>query len=121
MGFSTINIHCNVISGVKDNGNSTDILYTFTLTEPPSYSINTITTNILYENVTKGRIEYIGFHITDEHGRPIEFNGDLLSFTLHLIWKRLIVILIDIDLVIVILIVIDLVIDLIILININEL
>ena len=34
MGFSTINIHCNVISGVKDNGNNTDILYTFTLTEP---------------------------------------------------------------------------------------
>ena len=33
MGFSTINIHCNVISGVKDNGNSTDILYTFILTE----------------------------------------------------------------------------------------
>ena len=35
MGFSTINIHYNVISGVKDNGNDTDILYTFTLTEPP--------------------------------------------------------------------------------------
>ena len=35
MSFSTINIHCNVISGVKDNGNNTDILYTFTLTEPP--------------------------------------------------------------------------------------
>ena len=26
MGFSAINIHCNVISGVKDNGNNTDIL-----------------------------------------------------------------------------------------------
>ena len=26
MAFSTINIHCNVISGVKDNGNNTDIL-----------------------------------------------------------------------------------------------
>ena len=38
MGFSTINIHCNVISGVKDNGNNTDILYTFTLTEPPGLS-----------------------------------------------------------------------------------
>ena len=34
MGFSTINIHCNVISGVKDNGNNTDILYAFILTEP---------------------------------------------------------------------------------------
>ena len=27
MGFSTINIHCNVISGAKDNGKDTDILY----------------------------------------------------------------------------------------------
>ena len=53
MGFSTINIHCNVISGVNDNGNNTDILYTFTLTEPPGYLINIIPTNIVYQNVTK--------------------------------------------------------------------
>ena len=85
MGFSTINIHCNVISGVKDNGNNTDILYTFTLTEPPGYLINIIPTNILYQNITKDRIEYIEFHIKDEHGRPIDFNGDVLSFTLHLV------------------------------------
>ena len=37
MGFSTINVHCNVISGVKDNENNTDIIYTFTLKEPPGY------------------------------------------------------------------------------------
>ena len=84
MDFSTINIHCNVISGVKDNGNNTDILYTFTLTEPPGYLINIIPTIILYQNVTKDRIEYIEFLIKDEHGRPIDFNGDVLSFTLHL-------------------------------------
>ena len=85
MGFSNINIHCNIISGVKDNGKDTDILYTFNLTEPPGYLINIIPTNILYQNVTKDRIEYIEFHIKDEHGRPIDFNGDVLSFTLHLI------------------------------------
>ena len=84
MGFSTINIHCYVISGVKDNGNNTHIPYTFTLTYPPGYLINIIRTNILYQNVTKDRIEYIEFHIKDEHGRPIDFNGDMLSFTLHL-------------------------------------
>ena len=84
MGFSTINIHLNVISGVKDNGNNTDILYTFTLTEPPGYLINNIPTNFLYQNVTKDRIKYIEFHIKDEHGRPIDFNGDILSFILHL-------------------------------------
>ena len=85
MGFSTINIHCNVISGVKDNGKDTDILYTFTLTEPPGYLINIIPTNILYQNVTKERTEYIEFQIKDEHGRPIDFNGEVLSFTLQLV------------------------------------
>ena len=58
MGFSTINIPCNVISGVKDNGNNTDILYTFTLTEPPGYLIFIIPTNILYQIVTRDRKEY---------------------------------------------------------------
>ena len=57
LGSSAINIHCNVISGVKDNGNNTDILYTFTLTEPPGYLINIIPSNILHQNVTKNRIE----------------------------------------------------------------
>ena len=85
MNFSTINIHCNVISGVKNNGNNADILYTFTLTEPPGYLINIIPTNMLYQNLTKDRIEYIEFHIEDEHGRPIDFNCDVLSFTLHLV------------------------------------
>ena len=85
MGFSTINIHCNEISGVKDNGNKTDILYTFSLREPPGYLINIIPTNILYRNVTIDRIEYIEFHIKDEHGRPINVNGDVLSLTLHLV------------------------------------
>ena len=63
----------------------THILYTFTLTELPGYLINIIPTNISYQNVTKDRIEYIEFHIKDEHGRPIDFNGNALSFTLHLI------------------------------------
>ena len=62
------------------------MLYTFTLTEPPGYFINIIPTNILYQkNVTKDIIEYNEFHIKDEHGRPIDFNGDVLSFTLHLV------------------------------------
>ena len=85
MGFSSINIHCNVISGDKDNGNNTDILYTFTLTEPPGYLINILPTNISSQNITKDRIEYIEFHIKDDHGRPVDFNGDVLSFILHLV------------------------------------
>ena len=52
MGFNTINIHCNIISGAKDIGKDTDILYTFNVTEPPGYMIITIPTNVLHQNVT---------------------------------------------------------------------
>ena len=62
MGFSTISFHCSDISGIKDNGNNTEILYTFNLTEPQGYLIIIIPFNILYQNVTKKRIEYIEFH-----------------------------------------------------------
>ena len=62
MGFSTTKIHCNLISGVEDNGKNTDTLYAFTLTEPPGYLINIIPIIILYHNVTKDRIEYFEFH-----------------------------------------------------------
>ena len=62
MGFNTINIHCNIISGAKDNGKDTDILYTFNLTEPPGYMIINFPTNVLYQNVTKDRIvPYLSF------------------------------------------------------------
>ena len=39
MGFNTFNIHCNIISGAKNNGKDTDISYTFNLTEPLGYMI----------------------------------------------------------------------------------
>ena len=66
MGFNTTNIHCNIISGAKDNGKDTDILYTFNPNEPLGFLINIIPTNTFYQNITKDRIEYIAFHTNDE-------------------------------------------------------
>ena len=65
MGFNNIKIHCNIISGVKDNSNDTDILYTFNRIEPPGYKKNIIPHIVLYQNVTKDRKEDIEFHIKD--------------------------------------------------------
>ena len=86
MGFNTINFHCNVISGVKDKGNDTDIIYTFNLINSPGYMINIIPTFLLYQKVTKEGLEYIEFHVKSEQGRPTVFNGDVLSFTLHFVY-----------------------------------
>ena len=44
-----------------------------------------ISNNMIYQNVAKDRTEYIEYFIKDEYGRPIDINGDALSFTLHLI------------------------------------
>ena len=84
MGFNTIKFRCNFISVVKDNGYDTDILYTFNLVEPPGYMMNIKQNNLLYQNDTKETIESIESHSKDEYGRSIDFNGDLLSYTLHL-------------------------------------
>ena len=54
------------------------ILYTFNLNDPPGYMTINIPTN-----VKRNRNEYFEF-IKDELGRPIYFNGDVLSFTLHM-------------------------------------
>ena len=73
------------LSGVKDNGKDFDIQCTFNLIEPTGYIIGMIPTNVLQQNVTKDRIEYIDFSDEDEHGWPIDLNGNKLSFTLQLI------------------------------------
>ena len=85
MDFNTINIHCNFISVDKDNGNKTDILYTFTLIESPAYQTNITPVNAFYQNNTEERMENIEFQITDEQGRTIDFNGDVICLTLPLI------------------------------------
>ena len=82
LGLIRLSVYNSVF---KDNGNNKDILYTFTLTEPQGCTINIKPANVLYQNIRKDGIEYIEFHIKNGHGRPNEFNGDMLGFTLHLI------------------------------------
>ena len=57
MGFNTINFNCKVISGVKDNGSDTDILYDYNLKEPPGYLINFISSIMPHQIVTREGIE----------------------------------------------------------------
>ena len=73
IGFNTINIYCNTISGMKDNGNDSDILYTVNLTILYQFCII-----VLYQNFKTDRIKYIEFSVRDE-------NGDGLCFNLHLV------------------------------------
>ena len=85
VGFNTTKIHCDFMTSIKDNGKDSDIFHTFNLTEPPGHMIKNTPTNVLYHKVTKERMEYMEFSIRDEHGRLIDFNADVFSFTLDLV------------------------------------
>ena len=60
------------------------ILNTFNLTSPPGYMINITPTNVLCQNLSKHRIQHIKFQMRDAQSRTVDFNRDVLSFTLHL-------------------------------------
>ena len=47
--------------------------------------INILSSKVLYQNVTKERLECIEYHIRDEHDTSIDFNGYVLSFILNLL------------------------------------
>ena len=56
MGFNTINFHCNIIPGIKVNGNNFDILHTFNQSETPGYMMFNLPKKLLYQNIRKDRI-----------------------------------------------------------------
>ena len=70
---------------IKIKENKSDILYAFKLTETPGYMTVYKPTNVLYQNATRDRIEYIEFSIRGEHGRPIVFNDYAMIFILLLV------------------------------------
>ena len=55
-----------------------------------------IPTNVLYQFVTKEKVDYIEIYIRDEHGRSIDFNGDVLGLIFHCVKELAIVICLDI-------------------------
>ena len=61
-----------------------DLIYTFILTEPPVHMIVDIPTDVLYPNATKDRTGFVEFSVKVEHGRPIDFNWDVIRFNLRL-------------------------------------
>ncbi len=87
MPINKIHPNCDCILGSLKNGKESPTLYTFALDESPGYRIFKEPTKVLYRTVNKSRLEYIEFFLADDSGNEVDFNGEVLSFTLHLIKK----------------------------------
>ena len=84
-----LNIHCDLISDSRVDGDETDIIFSFsTSTLTPSYSFTQEPRRVQFNPVNKNTINKIRIYITDGKRRIIDLNHSDTSFSLILREKR---------------------------------
>ena len=57
------------------------ILYSFGLSSPPGYKLYKETTIKTFKNINKSVLSHITFYLEDDDYKPVDFNGETISFT----------------------------------------
>jgi len=84
-----LNIHCDLISESRVDGDETDIIYTFGTNDlQPSYAFTKEPTRIQYYPINRSIINTLRIYITDGKRRIIDLNGADTSFSLILREKK---------------------------------
>ena len=84
-GIDKVHLKCNCIQGSIVNGVREPILYSLPLSSPPGHKINKEPRIKLFKKVNKSVLSHITFYIEDDDYKPIDFNGETISFTCQLI------------------------------------
>jgi len=84
-----LNIHCDLVNTSLDNGEDTDIIYSFsTSILRPSFTFTMEPRRVTFNPVNKNTISRIRINITDGKRRQINLNGADTAFSLLL--KRIV-------------------------------
>lgn len=81
---NTICIDCNIVSNSFNNGKPVHIIHSFTTKVEPGYKIDESPTNTVYLPINTRYINEIVLKIVDQDGNLVNFNGELITVTLHL-------------------------------------
>ena len=84
-GIDKVYLKCDSIQGSIVNGVREPILYSFALSSPPVHKIYKEPRIKPFKKVNKSVLSYINFYIEDDDYKPIDFNGETISFTCQLI------------------------------------
>ena len=74
---------CNngsIVKGLRES-----ILFSFALDQPPGHKIYKEPKVELFIKVNKSVLSHINFHFEDDDHKPVDFNGETISFTCQLI------------------------------------
>ena len=84
-GIDKVHLKCDCIEGSIMNGIREPILYSFALDQPPGHKIYKEPKVKLFKKINKRVLSHITFYLEDDDYKPIDFNGETISFTCQLI------------------------------------
>ena len=84
-GIDKVHLKCDCIQGSILNGIRQPILYSFALSSPPGHKMYKEPRVKLFKKVNKSVLSHISSYFEDDDHKPVDFNGETVSFTCHLI------------------------------------
>ena len=84
-GIDKVHLKCDCIQGSIVNGVREPILYSFALSSPPGHKIDKEPRVKLFKKINKSVLSHITFYFEDDDHKPVDFNGETISFTCQLI------------------------------------
>ena len=84
-GIDKVHLKCDCVHGSIVNGIREPILYSYALDKPPGHQIIKEPRVKLFKKINKPVLSHITFYLEDGDHKPVDFNGELISFTCQLI------------------------------------
>ena len=84
-GIHKVHLKCDCINGSIMNGTREPILYSFALDQPPGHERHKEPRIKLFKKINKRVLSHITFYLEDDDYKPVDFNGETISFTCQLI------------------------------------
>ena len=84
-GIDKIHLKCDCIQGSIVNGIRESILFSFALSSPPGYKMYKEPRIKLFKKVNKSVLSHITIYFEDDDHKPVDFNGETISFTCQFI------------------------------------
>ena len=83
-GIDKVHLKCDCIDGSIVDGVREPILYSFDLGSPPGHKIYKEPGVKLFKKINKPVLSHVTFYLEDDDHKPVDFNGELISFTCQL-------------------------------------
>ena len=88
IGFDKVHSKRDCIYGSIVNGIRELFLYSFALDKPPGHKVFKEPRIKLFKKINKAVLSHLTFYLRDDFDKPVDFNGEKISFTCQLIKIR---------------------------------